>query len=213
MGLWNNAPPEPRTRAGNWPTLLFSWWCTAFAVVIILTRLAGRKIRSGRLFQEDKVMALSLIPLLARMGLVHVILMYGTNNVDGADLSPYHIHLRQIGSKLVLASRINYALFIWISKFTVSEFLKRITSAIWRRSYEITLHCIRVFLVATFIAVVIATLAECQPFDHVSTLIILTNHWMKPNTIAVLAGCTRPRSSMQTRICTAYHYGNRRHDY
>ena len=166
MGLWNNAPPEPRTRRGNWPTLLFSWWCTAFAVVIILTRLAGRKIRSGRLFQEDKVMALSLIPLLARMGLVHVILMYGTNNVQGANLTPYEIYLRQIGSKLVLAARINYALFIWISKFTVSEFLKRITSAIWRRSYEITLHCIRVFLVATFIAVVIATLAECQPFDH-----------------------------------------------
>ncbi|KAI4746675.1 hypothetical protein E4T50_02973 [Aureobasidium sp. EXF-12298] len=167
MGLWNNAPPEPRTRSGNWPTLLFSWWCTAFAVVIILTRLAGRKVRSGRLFQEDKVMALSLIPLLARMGLVHVILMYGTNNVQGANLTPYEIYLRQIGSKLVLAARINYALFIWVSKFTVSEFLKRITSAIWRRSYEITLHCIRVFLVATFIAVVIATLAECQPFDHV----------------------------------------------
>ncbi|KAI4722522.1 hypothetical protein E4T48_01185 [Aureobasidium sp. EXF-10727] len=166
MGLWNNAPPEPRTRRGNWPTLLFSWWCTAFAAVIILTRLAGRKIRSGRLFQEDKVMALSLIPLLARMGLVHVILMYGTNNVQSANLTPYEIYLRQIGSRLVLASRINYALFIWISKFTVSEFLKRITSAIWRRSYEIVLHCIRVFLVATFIAVVIATLSECQPFNH-----------------------------------------------
>ncbi|KAI5248037.1 hypothetical protein E4T42_05792 [Aureobasidium subglaciale] len=166
MGLWNNAPPEPRTRRGNWPTLLFSWWCTGFAVVIILTRLAGRKIRSGRLFQEDRVMALSLIPLLARMGLVHVILMYGTNNVQAAHLTDYEIYLRQIGSKLVLASRINYALFIWISKFTVSEFLKRITSAIWRRSYEIVLRCIRIFLVATFIAVVIATLAECQPFDH-----------------------------------------------
>jgi hypothetical protein len=178
MGLWNTAPPDPRSRRGNWPTLLFSWWCTAFSVVIILTRLAGRKIRSGRLFQEDKVMALSLIPLLARMGLVHVILMYGTNNVRSENLTPYEIYLRQIGSKLVLASRINYALFIWISKFTVSEFLKRITSAIWRRSYEIVLHCIRVFLVATFIAVVIATLAECQPFDHVSRLSIITSRYM-----------------------------------
>ncbi|KAG9660042.1 hypothetical protein KCU64_g3463, partial [Aureobasidium melanogenum] len=166
MGVWNTAPPEPRTRRGNWPTLLFSWWCTIFAAVIILTRLAGRKIRSGRLFQEDKVMALSLIPLFARMGLVHVILLYGTNNVQTANLTPYEIHLREIGSKLVLASRITYALFIWISKFTVSEFLKRITSAIWRRSYEVGLQCIRIFLVATFIAVVIATLSECQPFDH-----------------------------------------------
>lgn len=158
-------------------------------------------------------MALSLIPLLARMGLVHVILMYGTNNVDGANLTPYEIYLRQIGSKLVLASRINYALFIWISKFTVSEFLKRITSAIWRRSYEITLHCIRVFLVATFIAVVIATLAECQPFDHVSKLIIFAKRCMKPNTRTVLAGGTRPWSSVQTRICTTHYYGYRRHDH
>jgi hypothetical protein len=158
-------------------------------------------------------MALSLIPLLARMGLVHVILMYGTNNVDGDNLTPYQIHLRQIGSKLVLASRINYALFIWISKFTVSEFLKRITSAIWRRSYEITLRCIRVFLVATFIAVVIATLAECQPFDHVSKLTTLTNRYMKPNTKAVLASGTRPWSSVQTRIRTAHNDGNCRHDH
>lgn len=55
---------------------------------------------------------------------------------------------------------------IWISKFTVSEFLKRLTSTIWTRNYEITLRCIRVFLVVTFFVVVIATLAECQPFDH-----------------------------------------------
>jgi hypothetical protein len=158
-------------------------------------------------------MALSLIPLLARMGLVHVILMYGTNNVQGANLTPYEIYLRQIGSKLVLAARINYALFIWVSKFTVSEFLKRITSAIWRRSYEITLHCIRVFLVATFIAVVIATLAECQPFDHVSKLMILTNRYMQPNSRAVLAGRTRPRPSMPTRICTTHHNGYCRHDH
>lgn len=113
-------------------------------------------------------MALSLVPLLIRMGLVHVILMYGTNNVQTEGLDEYQIHLRSIGSRLVLPSRIMYALFIWVSKFTVSEFLKRLTSNIWRQSYEMVLHFIRVFLVATFIAVVIATLAECQPFDHVS---------------------------------------------
>lgn len=57
-------------------------------------------------------------------------------------------------------------------KLTVSEFLKRITIRIWRRSYEITLQAIRVFLILTFGAVVIATLTECQPFvgvDHLCT--------------------------------------------
>lgn len=51
-------------------------------------------------------------------------------------------------------------------KLAVSEFLKRITIRIWRRSYEITLQGIRIFLFVTFCGVVVATLAECQPFDH-----------------------------------------------
>jgi hypothetical protein len=49
---------------------------------------------------------------------------------------------------------------------TISEFLKRLTATFWKRSYEMTLKGIRWFLLLTFIAVVIATLAECQPFDH-----------------------------------------------
>lgn len=110
--VWNDAPPSPRTALDNNPTLLFSWWCTGFALVIILIRLAGRKIRTDCLFAEDKVMFLSIIPLLARMGLIHVVLRWGTNNVttDGRDLSSSEIYHRSMGSKLVLASRIMYAM-------------------------------------------------------------------------------------------------------
>lgn len=53
-----------------------------------------------------------------------------------------------------------------MSKFTVSEFLKRTFYNTWRRSYERILFGIRMFLVATFIAVVIATLGECHPLSH-----------------------------------------------
>ena len=53
-----------------------------------------------------------------------------------------------------------------MAKLTISEFLKRLTSTYWKRSYELALKGIRWFLLLTFIAVVIATLAECQPFDH-----------------------------------------------
>ena len=104
------APPSARTAHDSKPTLLVSWWCTGFALAIILVRITGRYIRTERLFMEDKIMALSIIPLLARMGLVHVILRYGTNNAiildsfDGEDISR-----REIGSKMVLASRIMYA--------------------------------------------------------------------------------------------------------
>jgi hypothetical protein len=53
-----------------------------------------------------------------------------------------------------------------MAKFTISEFLKRLTSSFWKSQYEIVLRAIRFFLAATFVAVVIATLAECQPFDR-----------------------------------------------
>lgn len=109
-------------------------------------------------------MAVSIIPLLARMALVHVVLIWGTNNTVTTGLAPLDLHHRQIGSKLVLASRIVYAAFLWIAKFTVSEFLKRLTGQVWKRRYEIGLQFIRWFLAVTFAAVVIATLAECQPF-------------------------------------------------
>ena len=102
-------PPPARTASANNPTLLVSWWCTGFALAIILVRLIGRYIRTERLFSEDRIMALSLIPLLARMGLVHVVLLYGTNNAVTDDLDAEGIRRRAIGSRLVLASRIMYA--------------------------------------------------------------------------------------------------------
>lgn len=53
-----------------------------------------------------------------------------------------------------------------MAKFTVSEFLKRMTSRFWKRGYEFGLRGIRIFLVVTFFTVLIATLAECQPFEE-----------------------------------------------
>jgi len=44
------------------------------------------------------------------MGLVHAILLFGTNNITTGGLSAEDIHEREIGSKLVLASRIFYAI-------------------------------------------------------------------------------------------------------
>jgi hypothetical protein len=110
-GLYNDSPPERRTRISNNPTLLYSWWCTIFALVIILVRISGRYIRNEMLFKEDKIMALSIVPLMARMAVVHVVLIYGTNNADVTGLTDAtKIHHREIGAKLVLAARIFYAL-------------------------------------------------------------------------------------------------------
>lgn len=104
------------------------------------------------------------------MGFIHVVLIWGTNNLnldaEGFELTARREWERSMGARMVLGARIFYALFIWASKFTVSEFLKRITIRIWKPSYERTLHGIRVFLVVTFIAVMLATLLECRPFNN-----------------------------------------------
>lgn len=104
-----SSPPRAKSKADNNATLLVSWWCTGFALAIIVVRLAGRYTRTEKLFREDKIMALSIIPLLARMGLVHMVLIWGTNNAITAGLTPLDIEHREIGSRVVLASRIMYA--------------------------------------------------------------------------------------------------------
>lgn len=55
---------------------------------------------------------------------------------------------------------------IWTAKFTVCEFLKRLSGMHWRRSIQLFMRFIHYFLASTLLAVLIATLAECQPFDH-----------------------------------------------
>lgn len=67
-------------------------------------------MRNDRLFLEDRIMGLSVIPLLIRMGLIHVVLLHGTNNVITDGLTAHEISKRSIGARLVLASRISYAL-------------------------------------------------------------------------------------------------------
>ncbi|MCJ1439088.1 hypothetical protein MMC27_008479 [Xylographa pallens] len=163
--IYSDAPPAQNSIQDN-PTLLVSWWCTGFALVIIIVRLCGRYVRTEKLFMEDRIMAWSIIPLVGRMAFVHLVLRWGTNNAITTGLSAEDIHHREIGSKLVLAARIFYAAFLWIAKLTISEFLKRLYKGVWKRSYEIGFQIIRCFLLVTFLGVVIATLSECQPFSH-----------------------------------------------
>lgn len=82
-----------------------------FCTVIILLRVSGRFVRTEKLFTEDKVAALALIPLFMRMACVHFILLYGTNNAqfEGVELTEEELHKKSIASGLVLLSRVLYA--------------------------------------------------------------------------------------------------------
>lgn len=81
-----------------------------FSFVIIMIRMGGRWVRTERLFHEDRMMALAIVPLFVRMGCVHVILRNGTNNVITTGLTDDDIAQRMLGSKLVLVARIFYAM-------------------------------------------------------------------------------------------------------
>ena len=105
-GIYHDHPPAYQDRNDVNPTLLVSWWCTIFALTTILIRIMGRWVRTEKLFREDKIMFYSIIPLMIRMGLVHVILIWGTNNTTTDTLTATQILHRKTGSKLVLVARI-----------------------------------------------------------------------------------------------------------
>ncbi|KAH6607575.1 integral membrane [Trichoderma cornu-damae] len=167
MSIYSDPPPL-RTLSQDKPSLLVCWWTTIFCALMILLRIAGRFIRTEKLFSEDKFAAVALIPLFLRMGCVHFILVNGTNNADfaGVTLTPGELRKKSIASGLVLLSRLFYAATLWILKGTVLEFLKRITDLTWQRSQQYTLIAIRCALGLTFVAVIVSDLAECYPFKH-----------------------------------------------
>ncbi|KAK1755805.1 hypothetical protein QBC47DRAFT_197136 [Echria macrotheca] len=166
MSLYSDPPPL-RPFSEDKPTLLVCWWITIFCTVIILLRVAGRFVRTEKLFAEDKTAALALIPLFLRMACVHAILLFGTNNAQlaGADLTEEDLRRKSIASGLVLLSRVLYAATLWILKYTILEFFKRLNVS-WERSYDVSLLFIRCTLAATFVAVIISDLAECRPFSN-----------------------------------------------
>lgn len=106
---FTDTAPELRDFRHDKPTLLVSWWCTVYAIAIIFTRVIGRYIRTEKIYAEDAIMILAILPLLMRAALVHVVLIKGTNNTQLDGLTEIMIHHRELGSKLVLASRILYA--------------------------------------------------------------------------------------------------------
>lgn len=109
-GIYNDIPPAYQDRNDRNPTLLVSWWCTIFALTTILIRIMGRWVRTEKLFVEDKIMCWAIIPLMIRMGFVHVVLIWGTNNTTTDGLSHLEILHKETGSKLVLPARIIYGM-------------------------------------------------------------------------------------------------------
>ncbi|KAF3933965.1 hypothetical protein ABW19_dt0208149 [Dactylella cylindrospora] len=164
--LYPEEPAVYRTIIADNPTLLITWWATGCSLFIILTRCAGRYVRTMRLFRDDWWILLSIIPLVLRLSFAHIVLKYGTNNTQTDLLSDEDIRKREIGSGIVLAARVFFVVYIWVQKFCITEFYKRLTTQFWRGVYDVGLKVVRWGLLITGVAAVISVFVECQPFDH-----------------------------------------------
>ncbi|CZT47622.1 related to integral membrane protein PTH11 [Rhynchosporium secalis] len=158
--------PDIQTFRDSKPTLLVSWWCTAYALAVIFLRFCGRYVRAEKVFLEDGVMVMAITPLLVRMAFAHAVLVYGTNNTKTDGLLEKSIQNRKIGSQLVLVSRVFYAAYLWAIKYSTSVFLRTLTDGIWQRSHQRLLRYLHTFLIITFIATVVSNLSACHPFHH-----------------------------------------------
>ncbi|KAF8431979.1 hypothetical protein BGX38DRAFT_1227572 [Terfezia claveryi] len=151
----------------DWPTLIVTYICAFLSLTFIAIRLICRRIRGERYwsFHDDMWMGISVFPLLLRLGLIHVVIVYGTNSLSMETLQALNegeMEERILGSKVVLATRITYAAFLWCMKACILAFLSRLMSA--EPKYARAIRVIGVGLVVTFVGVIPETFLECRPF-------------------------------------------------
>ncbi|KAH8736634.1 hypothetical protein BGZ61DRAFT_490240 [Ilyonectria robusta] len=151
--------------------------------ILILTRCAYRILcpckqhpRCHRRWRvDDTYMTFALLPLVARTVLMTMSFVLNPTTShdpataqDAADLGKSEDQINQdrvLALKLLVPVRLFYALFLWTLKLCLLAFYSRLVSHLkWGRIAVISMWWI---VLATFIAVVIASLTECRPL-HLS---------------------------------------------
>jgi hypothetical protein len=94
-------------------TVIILWVFTWLVVGLIVLRLLLRKLKGLHFVLGDYFAMGALLCALVRLALVHVILIWGTNNMSDTmrhtyNFTPEEIHRREIASKFVLANRVFY---------------------------------------------------------------------------------------------------------
>ena len=94
-------------------TLLIHWLFSCITVVILVGRLVGRKLVKQQFNLGDYLTIAACVCVLTRLGLIHVVLIWGTNNVTAAYRAAHvftatDIYQREIGSKLTITNRVFY---------------------------------------------------------------------------------------------------------
>lgn len=95
------------------PTLIILWVFTWVAIVLIILRLLVRKLKRFQFVLGDYLAMGAILCALVRLALVHVIIIWGTNNMSTTFRNTHHftpdeIRRREIASKFVLVNRVFY---------------------------------------------------------------------------------------------------------
>ncbi|KAJ6180253.1 hypothetical protein N7519_010714 [Penicillium mononematosum] len=150
-------------------TLIILWVFTWLAIGLIVLRLLLRKLKGRQFIQGDYFAMGAILCALVRLALVHVILIWGTNNMSTTfrrshNFTPEEIRHREIASKFVLANRVFYNSYLWLQKLVLLDTYRRLlTNLRWEKATMISY--IGIFA-ATYVTVQIVTFTECDPFNH-----------------------------------------------
>ncbi|PNH39306.1 hypothetical protein VD0002_g5457 [Verticillium dahliae] len=97
------------------PTLIIIHWLFSWiALAIMVVRLIWRKVAKQAFNLGDYLTMAACFFVVARMGIIHMVLTWKTNNMPAAYrenhvFTPEEIHQREIGSKLALTARVVYS--------------------------------------------------------------------------------------------------------
>jgi hypothetical protein len=146
------------------------WISGSISLFVLIVRLGTQRYLVGRVDASTYVVVLSILVLAARVAVNHYVLTYGTisglvsdaaktnTSYTASELARAHM-----GTTLTLATRILVTAFYWLQCALLLLVYRRLLSHItW------VCHAIRIcWLVigVTFIAVVLTTLLECNPFS------------------------------------------------
>ncbi|PHH52969.1 hypothetical protein CFIMG_002203RA [Ceratocystis fimbriata CBS 114723] len=147
-------------------TLGLHWAFTWLTVIIITTRLIWRKILRQPYLLGDWLSIAALLCVLARLGLIHVVLIWGTSNIPAAlraklKFTPDEIYRREIGSKLSLANRVFYNSYLWLQKCVLLDVYQRLLNNVSWRKPALAIYLF-IFL-GTYTACQVTTFSECAP--------------------------------------------------
>ncbi|CAP91563.1 Pc13g04940 [Penicillium rubens Wisconsin 54-1255] len=133
-------------------TLIILWVFTWVAIGLIVLRLLLRKLKGRQFILGDYFAMGAILCALVRLALVHVILIWGTNNMLNGIA----------GSSRYFFSHVSFSL--WLQKLVLLDTYRRLlTNLRWEKATMISY--IGIFA-ATYIIVQIVTFTECDPFSH-----------------------------------------------